>query len=213
MQELIKITQDAQGNRVVSARELHEFLSIKANFTDWCKRMFEYGFTENIDYQAIHNFVKASNGIGGVNKIDYALTIDTAKEIAMIQRNDKGKQAREYFIACEKALLATKKLSPLEILEQQVKLMKEQELRIDKIETHLHFIESKMTTRPSYFTVAGYANLKGISVSLHTSTILGRRATQICKENNLEIDTTNDPRFGRVNMYPENVLQEVFKAI
>jgi hypothetical protein len=70
-----------------------------------------------------------------------------------------------------------------------------------------------MTTRPSYFTVAGYANLKGISVSLHTSTILGRRATQICKENNLEIDTTNDPRFGRVNMYPENVLQEVFKAI
>ena len=211
MQELIKITQDAQGNRVVSARELYGFLGIKTDFSDWCKRMFEYGFVENQDFTIL--LKNGENKISKSNPLDYALTIDTAKEIAMIQRNDKGKQAREYFIACEKALLATKKLSPLEILEQQVKLMKEQELRIDKIETHLHFIESKMTTRPSYFTVAGYANLKGISVSLHTSTILGRRATQICKENNLEIDTTNDPRFGRVNMYPENVLQEVFKAI
>jgi anti-repressor protein len=109
--ELIKI-QENNGDRVVSARELFDFLEIKENFPKWITRMFDYGFTQNTDYQAINIFVDASNGIGGTNKTDYALTLDCAKEIAMIQRSIKGKQAREYFIACEKQLKENRYLLP-----------------------------------------------------------------------------------------------------
>jgi len=101
--ELIKITEK-DGQQLVSARELHEFLEIKDHFTQWIERMLEYGFNQSVDSEAVQIFLKASNGIGGTYKTDYALTLDCAKEISMLQRSDKGKQARQYFIACEKKL-------------------------------------------------------------------------------------------------------------
>ncbi len=96
--ELIKITEE-NGSQVVSARELHSFLEVNTKFTDWCKRMFEYGFEEYLDYSLLKIGKQNAH-----NKTDYALTIDTAKEISMLQRSEKGKQARQYFIACEKKL-------------------------------------------------------------------------------------------------------------
>lgn len=103
MKELIKITEQ-DGKQAVSARELHSFLEIETRFDLWCNRMFEYGFTQNIDYQYLFKNVQMPNG--GQRKIldDYALTLDTAKEISMLQRSEKGKQARRYFIECEKKL-------------------------------------------------------------------------------------------------------------
>lgn len=98
MKELIKITEQ-NGKQAVSARELHQFLEIGTDFTNWCKRMFEYGFVENIDYAKIGESINQY-----VIKYDYALTLDTAKEISMLQRSEKGKQARRYFIECEKKL-------------------------------------------------------------------------------------------------------------
>ena len=96
--ELVKVEN---GNSVVSARDLHTFLEVGADFTNWCKRMFEYGFVENQDY----SLAKIGEGKAH-NKTDYALTIDCAKEISMLQRTNKGKQARQYFIDCEKNLKA-----------------------------------------------------------------------------------------------------------
>lgn len=102
MKELIKITEQ-NGSQVVSARELHSFLESNQQFSDWIQNRIEkYGFTENQDYEVIHNSMK--NPKGGRPLIEYALTIDTAKEIAMVEGNNKGKQARQYFIACEKRL-------------------------------------------------------------------------------------------------------------
>lgn len=104
MKELIKIKEE-NGSQLVSARELYEFLGIGRDFTTWCKQMFEYGFNENIDYSLCSpDSGNKQKGRGGHNAIDYALTIDCAKEISMIQRSDKGKQARLYFIECEKKL-------------------------------------------------------------------------------------------------------------
>ncbi len=101
MKELIKI-QEQNGNSVVSARELHGFLDIDTQFSHWIKRMLDYGFVENVDYQVL---VKNDYNLkGGRPQTDYALTLDTAKEISMLQRSDKGKQARRYFIDCEKRL-------------------------------------------------------------------------------------------------------------
>ena len=99
MSELIKITEQ-DGKRAVSARELHIFLESKSNFTDWIKyRISQYGFIENIDYQILSEISDKIER--GRPTVDYALTIDMSKEIAMVEGNDKGKQARQYFIQKE----------------------------------------------------------------------------------------------------------------
>lgn len=99
--QLIKINTT---NSTVSARELYIFLEVKTKFTDWCKRMFEYGFVENQDYTLVSQKRETNNVKNHYTfEIDYALTLDCAKEISMLQRNAKGKQARQYFIEAEKA--------------------------------------------------------------------------------------------------------------
>jgi phage anti-repressor protein len=98
MDAFIQITSNEQGSEMVSARELHEKLEINTEFRHWIKRMFEYGFTQNIDYTPF-NF---EHPLNRQLTVDYWLTIDTAKEIAMLQRTDKGKEIRQYFIQYEK---------------------------------------------------------------------------------------------------------------
>ena len=99
MNELIKITEQ-NGKQAVSARELHFFLESSQEFANWMKNRIEkYGFIENQDYIVFDNFIK--NPSGGRPSIEYALTINAAKELAMVEGNDRGRQARQYFIACE----------------------------------------------------------------------------------------------------------------
>lgn len=98
MQTIVNV-QTHRGQNMVSARELHTFLSVQTDFSDWCKRMFEYGFVENQDYSLLKIGERSVH-----NKTDYFLTLDTAKEIAMIQRTDKGREIRNYFIECERSL-------------------------------------------------------------------------------------------------------------
>lgn len=95
--ELIRIGERPDGQQAVSARELYEFLEVSTAFTHWCKRMFEYGFLEGQDFMP--NLAKST---GGRPSQDYVLTLDCAKEIAMLQRTERGKQARQYFIEVEK---------------------------------------------------------------------------------------------------------------
>lgn len=100
MNQLIPTSTDEQGNILVSGRDLHEFLNIETPYAKWVSRMIEYGFNENIDYSVLDKIVQ--NPSGGRPQTDHAMTLDMAKEISMIQRNDKGKQARQYFIEVEK---------------------------------------------------------------------------------------------------------------
>ena len=95
MGELIKIDNE---NRV-DGRELHEFLRIETRYNDWFSRMVEYGFIEGVDF-----YSKMSESTGGRPAVNHSMTIDMAKEISMIQRNERGKQARQYFLECEKRL-------------------------------------------------------------------------------------------------------------
>lgn len=113
MKELIKITRTVNGE-VVSARELHGFLEVSSNFRTWIERMFDYGFEENLDYTLV-----SKNGRQNSKK-EYALTVDCAKEISMLQRSNKGKQARKYFIQCEKNL---KDLNPKTLSRKQLAYM------------------------------------------------------------------------------------------
>lgn len=99
---LIPITENT-GKRAVNARDLHGFLESKQDFSTWIKaRIDKYDFVENQDYQVFHNFME--NSKGGRPLIEYALSIDMAKELSMVEGNEKGKEARRYFIACEKRL-------------------------------------------------------------------------------------------------------------
>lgn len=101
MNDLIAINYDTD-KPTVSGRELHEALEIETPYHKWFPRMCEYGFTENEDYSVTDIFVPNSNG-GKQTQMNHQLTIPMAKEICMLQRNEKGKQFRQYFIKVEEA--------------------------------------------------------------------------------------------------------------
>lgn len=101
MNELIKVHYDNADRPTVSGRELHEALGVETPYTTWVKRMCEYGFSENVDFATCFPNLESKNQHGGQNKIDHQITIPMAKELCMLQRTDKGKQMRQYFIAVE----------------------------------------------------------------------------------------------------------------
>ena len=142
--ELIKIIE-REGRQLVSGRELHEFLEIRTKYKDWFRRMVEYGFEEEIDFIRVAQ-KRATNNLKNpvTTVIDHAISIDMAKEISMIQRTEKGKIARQYFINCEKKLKAVKKLSPMELMELQFKVLKEQQEKIIQVENKVDKLEEDM---------------------------------------------------------------------
>ena len=100
MNELIKITEK-DGRRVVNARELHQFLECKRDFATWIKdRINKYGFVKNQDFVSFHEIVERE--IGATTRTEYALSVDMAKELSMVENNERGRTARKYFIECEK---------------------------------------------------------------------------------------------------------------
>ena len=142
--ELIKIIE-REGRQLVSGRELHEFLEIRTKYKDWFRRMVEYGFEEEIDFIRVAQ-KRATNNLKNpvTTVIDHAISIDMAKEISMIQRTEKGKAARQYFINCEKKLKEVKKLSPMELMELQFKALKEQKEKISQVENRVYKHEEDM---------------------------------------------------------------------
>ncbi|HEL1703108.1 TPA: phage antirepressor KilAC domain-containing protein [Streptococcus suis] len=121
MNEIINVNVNDNQEPVVSGRQLHEALGVNSRYTTWFERMTEYGFVEGQDF--LPNLGKST---GGRQAVDHVIKLDMAKEIAMIQRTDRGKQVRQYFIQVEKdfnspekimaraLLLADKKVHQLE---------------------------------------------------------------------------------------------------
>ncbi|WP_410472066.1 antA/AntB antirepressor family protein [Faucicola mancuniensis] len=101
MTNLPKVQENSQLIQAVNARELHGFLEVGRDFSNWIKdRIVKYEFTENVDYVRV-----AKNGVGinqGFQPIDYYISLDMAKELAMVENNEQGKTARKYFIECER---------------------------------------------------------------------------------------------------------------
>lgn len=109
MNELIEVTLNDNHEPVVSARQLHEALDVKTRYNDWFNRMTEYGFIENQDYLAITQKRVTAQG-NSTNQVDHIIKLDMAKEIAMIQRTERGKQVRQYFIQVEKDFNSPEKI-------------------------------------------------------------------------------------------------------
>ena len=100
MNEIININYSSDRPTVLG-RELHDMLGVNSNYTTWFNRMCDYGFKEHVDFETCFPNLESENQHGGQNKIDHQLTIPMAKEICMIQRSEKGKQFRQYFIEIE----------------------------------------------------------------------------------------------------------------
>lgn len=126
MNELIKVKVNKNNEQVVSGRDLHEFLEINTPYVKWFNRMLEYKFEENIDYLVTDIFVHNSKG-GRQTQIDHILKMDMAKEICMIQRTEKGRKARRYFIEIEKAWN-----DPQKVLERANNIQKRVDISIGK---------------------------------------------------------------------------------
>lgn len=153
MKELIKITEQ-NGKQAVSARELHRFLEITERFNSWFDRMCQYGFVENIDYQGCKFF----NTLANQELTDYALTLDTAKEISMLQRSEKGKIARRYFIECEKKLrtggfaLPQTFAEALKLAAQQAERLELQKAELQRQAPKVAYYEKVLQSESTYNT-------------------------------------------------------------
>lgn len=146
MNALIQISTDTQGASVVSARELHEFLEVKDKFAQWfSRRVDKYGLIEGQDFEPIEGF--SQNGEkGGRPETDYALTLDCAKELSMVQNNPKGKEARQYFIEAEKQLrqvasqmpaLTTSEQLMLQLVQQNAAVLANQQVILERLQSDI----------------------------------------------------------------------------
>lgn len=134
MNDLIKVNYE-NDRPTVLARELHEFLEVKTAYKDWFPRMREYGFLEGTDFCSF-----LSESTGGRPAQDAQLTIEMAKEICMLQRNEKGKQARQYFIQLEKDWNSPEKVMAraLKIADKKIMLLQDENAQQKQIIAELN---------------------------------------------------------------------------
>jgi phage anti-repressor protein len=218
MNELIKITNDK-----VDGRDLYEFLQVETPFKKWIDRMIEYGFVEGVDFWTEDKNVCRTDGtIMPQKQTEYSLTINMAKEISMIQRSERGKQARLYFLECERqSKELSKPKTTGELLMQHAQAYLEHERRMEQIEVtqkeqeqRLLEVESKqMTIDKNHYTIIGYANLMGIKgVNREVAANLGRKASKLSNKQNYHIGKEYDAKYGAVNTYHVDILQEIFRS-
>lgn len=131
MNELINVTLNDNHEPVVSGRQLHEALEVKTEYKKWFSRMAEYGFNESEDFLKVTQ--KCLTSSTGQNTTDHIIKLDMAKEIAMIQRTDKGKEVRKYFIQVEKDFNSPEKIMARALLMADKKVHKlEAQIEADK---------------------------------------------------------------------------------
>lgn len=183
MNELIKVNYE-NDRPTVLARELHDFLEVKTAFKDWFPRMCEYGFSEGIDYCSFLS--NRSDGLPGKPKQDAQLTIEMAKEICMLQRNERGKQARQYFIQLEKDWN-----SPELVMARALKMANS---RLGRLEERTIHLEQKIEQDKPKVLFAD-------AVSTSQNTILIGDLAKVLRQNGVEMGQTRLFQWLRENGY------------
>ena len=155
METLIPIETDKEGNKVVSGRAVYEFLSPLTLYKDWIVRKLDYNFEEDVDYTLVAQKKATKNPRNPMTTIvDHVMTLDMAKEICMLEKNAKGRKAREYFIKVEKAYRdlvpsqekvwkeLTSPASMLKIVQKQIEL----ENKIVELQPKADFVDYVLTS-------------------------------------------------------------------
>lgn len=192
MSDLIKIVEN-NGNKAVSARDLHAFLEIETPITKWIIRMFEYGFEENKDWTKL--------SIGN-QLVDYALSIDCAKEISMIQRSDKGKQARQYFIECEKKL---QKSLPSTYKEALIALVAAEEEK-EKLALQVENLDTALDSLLEWVSIIKVSRHNKIKETAFDWRVLKQWSADM----GYQIKKAESPRYGYQNLYHVNVFRKCY---
>lgn len=136
---LSKTTFDGKLIDSVNARLIHEFLESKQDFSTWIKsRIEQFGFEENHDFVRLHKKMEGNNA----TLIDYFVSIDMAKELSMIERNEKGKQARKYFIECEKKLINAPLFNIPQTLSEALQLASDQAKQLEEQAPKVEYFEA-----------------------------------------------------------------------
>jgi len=204
--ELIKVTTNQQNEPIVSGRELHKFLGITERYSSWFDRMLQYGFMENIDFVGC----KVFNALAKQELQDHAMKLDMAKEISMLQRNEKGKQARLYFIEVEKRYKAQLPATYLEALKALVASEEEKQRLVENNES----LEIALNQSLKYYTVAKYNKKFKMGWNMAKCQRIGKELAGYCRARGYEIKKcpTNDERFGEVNTYPITVWEDFMRG-
>ena len=229
--QLIKISTNENGDQSVSAKTLYSFLTDndKKNYKRWVKRnILDNQFAiENEDYIEVV-FQQKTTSKGGQCATDYALTIEFAKKLAMLMPTEKGNRARKYFINCEKKLKSLKQMTMSEIvaysannlvkLENEQKELKRKQKEIETAQLaqkqQINKIEAKVTDiNTDYYTIAGYASLRGANIDASYANLLGRKAAKLSRQFSIDINKVHSTIFGTVNSYNVDILKQVFKNI
>lgn len=142
--ELIKVTTNEQGQKLVSGRELHEVLEIGTKYQDWINRMIEFGFQEDVDFTVITQPTQKREGSRIVtrNLENHILTLEMAKHIAMVQRTEIGMKVRNYFIECEKVAQnpyanLSPELQSIIMLDQKQQMLEQNQTKLNQRMTEL----------------------------------------------------------------------------
>lgn len=224
MNELIKLQpQTINGTTIetVSARELHTFIESKQQFATWIKnRISEYDFVENQDFVCVSqkNETQRADGQIGVSvSNEYYITLDMAKELSMVERNDKGKQARKYFIECEKQLhtqqpqLPTDPFLLIAHFAQQAYLMQQKQSEMDNRLIKIEQKQQQLNQDNDHFTIKGFCSLHGIDLSNGKMSALSKKAKKLSDVKDYTYHEITDPRWGKVRTYHKDILTELFE--
>ena len=148
---LIPVNVTKSDEQFVSGRDLHQFLEINTRYNDWFKRMCEYGFIENLDYIAITQKRVTAQG-NETKQTDHNLSIEMAKQLCMLARNEKGREAREYFIAVEKEWNSPEKVMSRalkianNVINEQKVLIAQQEQQIAEFQPVRDYVDEILSS-------------------------------------------------------------------
>jgi anti-repressor protein len=203
----------AQTN-AVDGRQLWESLEVSEKFADWIQRRIE-------ECQAVDSvdFLKIKKPNEN-NKIDYTLSLDTAKHIAMLERTEKGRKIRQYFIDVEKTSLAPRpvtnnpQLAALrDLIDNLVALdvaQQQQQKEIQQLRSEVRELPSKISGCAGFYTILAYANIRKVRVDAKQGSVLGKAATMLCNKEGIRVGKVSDSRYGEINTYPEEIISKVW---
>lgn len=168
--ELVPVYETSTGEKVVYGSELHAVLEVKSNYREWInRRLNDIDALENEDFQAFVE--KSTKPNGGRPSQDHIIKLDTAKEMAMLERNEKGKQVRRYFIQVEKkyksAVSTAQELSPqLQLLINMELEQKRQAEKLEEVEGRMDSIREVVALSPTQWRKDTSSLINKIALSM-----------------------------------------------
>jgi phage anti-repressor protein len=210
MSQMPAIIANDDGRRLVNGRELHEWLEIKSRYNDWIKRMIEYGFEENLDFEVVTQKRVTTNLGNPITEFtNHALTPQMAAEIAMMQRTEKGKLARVHYIYLEQRFVSS--LGAI-VAKQAVEInaLKSGQMQLSQ---SVHAVEVKQSLiNEDYYTLLGWYALhkKKFDLDPNVAKMAGKALSKASRKADVPILKKFDSKYGNVNQYHKTVLVSLF---